>query len=90
MMNDAMRATVDMVVAAVKARGYEPFVREELHTVTVFLEEDQSRFAGFSYKVATGDVTVYESGRWSERRTAGVELMMTRPELEARRFRRAA
>lgn len=89
-MNDAMSKTVAMVTAAAQAMGYKVTVREDYRSATVFVDEDQSRFVGFSYAVSLGHVTVYENGRWQAYETRGVPMMKATAELDALRFRRAA
>jgi hypothetical protein len=89
-MNDAVSKTVAMLVAAVKAQGLVPTVRVGWRgDAMVSVEEDQSRFVGFSHSVRVGRFDVYESGRFQEFNEAGVKIAAFTPELEALRFRRA-
>jgi hypothetical protein len=90
MMNDATRATVDLVQAAVRAQGYMATVREYRDGATVFVDEDRSHFSGFASKANIGHVTVHESGRWSEVKVHAVSMMKLSPELDALRQRRMA
>lgn len=87
MMNDAMRATEQMVIAAVAAKSGCRYRAERMqprgswahiHITDTLSGND------------LGHVVVYESGRWSEYRTRGLALMQPGAQLAGLEFKRAA
>lgn len=85
MMNDAMRATVNMLTVAIKARGRKPGKFQMRGT-----DWGHLHVTGSPSGHDIGHVTVYASGRWSAVESKGVPLMHVPPALEALRFRRSA
>lgn len=86
MMNDAMRETEAMVVAAVAAKSGGRYRVEKMqprgswahiHVTDTLSGND------------LGHVVVYETGRWSEYRTRGLAMMQPGAQLAGLEFRRA-
>ena len=87
MMNDAMRATVDMMATTLKARGAGLTMHTRDFPSWTNVSVDQT-YEG--HVVQTATVTVYQSGSWQVTCDNCGIFARVAPELEARRFRRAA